>query len=362
MIICKDFGRLKFSHWTKRLSKESNLCGWTTEPSTSQRLWCRWTAERSLWIISSGWGGKKPTWNMEMRKEVRTGSPFLILSTMWWKWATPKNRGLTIIAWKQMSLSACVSLSKFRPTVSVTSISPACACSAWAAWEACRRERWTPPRRERQRGSATTSNPLLSASSRKKSSTSTYASKLRLRSKSRFPTPRGRAWRRARGRGRRWGREGGPGRGQGRGFGGRSPPPANTCPRVLRLQRSARRLERWGSWRRQRWTSSWSCRHDLDLCSTSKHTNLPHRKAQEEMVLQLQARGLKTWTQPNQLLPRSSNHPPPSQAWSSLSTIAGLEVLQIFNRSPYLQQSNKISLVYQRVGQHFDQYHLTNTW
>ena len=65
----------------------------------------------------------------------------------------------------------------------------------------------------------------------------------------------------------------------------------------------------------------------------------------------MQARGLKTWTQPNQLLPRSSNHPPPSQVWSSLSPVAGLEVLQIFNRSPYLQQSNKISLVDQRVGQ-----------
>ena len=38
------------------------------------------------------------TWNMEMRKEARTGSPFLILSTMWWKWATPKKSGLTIIA------------------------------------------------------------------------------------------------------------------------------------------------------------------------------------------------------------------------------------------------------------------------
>ena len=44
------------------------------------------------------------TWNMEMRKEARTGSPFLILSTMWWKWATPKKRGLTIIAWGEAIL------------------------------------------------------------------------------------------------------------------------------------------------------------------------------------------------------------------------------------------------------------------
>jgi hypothetical protein len=36
---------------------------------------------------------------MEMTKALKTLSPFLMRSTMWWKCATPKKRGLMMTAW-----------------------------------------------------------------------------------------------------------------------------------------------------------------------------------------------------------------------------------------------------------------------